>query len=65
MKETSKKIQATIRASLMNDQEISSDERVKHIKLMEKIIDAVDQYHNQPRKVKSEVSKIVDDHASL
>ena len=65
MKETSKKIIATIRASFISNQDITSDESFKYIKLMENIIDAVDKYHNQPRKVKIEVSKIIDDHANI
>ena len=65
MKETSKKIQATIRQSFIFNEDIPTDDKLKYIALMEKVISSVDQYHNQPRKVKAEVMKIVEEHANL
>ena len=65
MKQVRNKIKASLQNSITNLEGLTGDEAVKYLKIANAILDEVEKYHTQPRKVKNKVAEILDNHADI
>ena len=65
MKEINKKIKLTLHTNIYHIEGLSGDEQVQYRKLIDEILDSVEENYHKPRKVKRVIAKIIDDHVKI